>query len=109
MHFRTHFDVKNALNPEVQLSITKLSEENYIAYVKLLNLSRRARYLCHENPTRSEMENGFFTHDVHLNKALKNLDKLLAFMENEYKITFDKSEIKCIPLTEEINYFKPVN
>jgi hypothetical protein len=109
MHYRTHVDVKNALNPEIQLSLSKFSEENYLAYVKLLNLSRRARYLCHENPTNKDLTNGFFTYDVHMNKALKNLNKLLVYMEREYGVKFDKSHIRCISLTEETEFFIPNN
>jgi hypothetical protein len=107
LHYRTHVDVKNALNPEVQISLSKLPEENYLAYVKLMNLSRRARYLCHENPSNSEMNSGFFTYDVHLTKAIKNLDKLLIFMESKHNLSFDKSSIRCISLTESTTFFFP--
>lgn len=109
MHYRTHMDVKHALNPEVPLSLSKFSEENYTAYVKLLNLSRRARYLCHEDPKNTSSSDGYFTYDVHLNKAIKNLDKLLVFMESEYNVSFDKSFIKCLSLTVETSYFVPNN
>lgn len=109
MHFRTHSDVKYALNPTVQLSLSKFDENEFNAYVKLMNLSRRARYLCHDSPTNLDARIGHFTHDVHLNKAIKNLDKLLTYMENEYKISFDKSPIKCLSLTVSTNYFVPNN
>ena len=68
IHYRTHVDVKHALNPEIQLSITKFSDENYTAYVKLMNLSRRARYLCHDNTNNKNAENAYFTHSIHLKK-----------------------------------------
>lgn len=109
MHYRTHVDVKHALNPERELSPSKLQENEYKAYVKLLNLSRRARYLCHDSPDNTEASFGFFTYDVHLNKAIKNLDKLLKYFETEYGVEFDKSQIKCMSLTVSTDYFQPDN
>ena len=107
LHYRTHNDVKNALNPEIQLSPSKFSEENYLAYVKLMNLSRRARYLCHDSPNNIDGSKGHMTYDVHLLKAIKNLDKLLIFFETEYKIKFEKSIIKCLAMNQEVSFFKP--
>lgn len=105
-HYRTHSEVKEALNPEKILSITKFKEEEFISYVKLMNLSRRARYLCHDSTTNHSI-NGHFTYDVHFAKALKNLNKLLLFFESEYKIHFQKINVTCIPYKEEnsISFF----
>ncbi len=96
MHYRSHSAVKFALNPENQLSLTKISPEEYLAYVKLMNLSRRARYLCHDQPTKHENAHAFMTYDIHMNKALKNLDKLLLYFKSEYKIDFEKVTINCL-------------
>lgn len=109
MHYRSHSDVKNALNPENSLSVMKFQEAEYIAYVKLMNLSRRARYLCHDVPSNLDGSKAYMTFDVHLKKAVKNLDKLLVFIQSEYNESFNKLDVKCIPLTEEMNYFKPIN
>lgn len=98
-HFRTHSQVKQALNPEVQLSPTKWNEIHYKAYVKLMNLSRRSRYLCHDN-TNDSSESCFLTYDVHFIKSLKNLDQLLHFFTTEYEIQFNTSYINCILLNQ---------
>ena len=104
-HFRTHSEVKTALNPTVQISATKFNESEYLSYVKLMNLSRRARYLCHDKPSNKDSA-AFFTHDVHLNKALKNLDNLLVFFATEYKVEFEKIDINCQELkNKETTFF----
>ncbi len=107
-HYRTHSEVKNALNPYVDLSLTKLEEKEYLAYSKLMNLSRRARYLCHDN-TDNKSVDCHLTYDVHFRKSLKNLDILLNFFSKEYKLTFDILEIKCQELkNSELDFFEKV-
>lgn len=110
MHYRSHSNVKNALNPENALSITKFEEDQYIAYVKLMNLSRRARYLCHDNPDNVDGGRGFMTYDVHMNKALKNLDKLLIYFKDQYGITFDSLPINCLEVKNgSMEFFTPIS
>ena len=95
-HYRTHNDVNNALNPFSELSLTKLDEETYTSYIKLQNLARRARYLCHEK-NKERGEQAFFTHDKHFSKAIKHLEKLMTFLSLEYNtISFEKINISCI-------------
>lgn len=95
-HYRSHEQVSEAINPH-NLSPTKLSEDLYVAYIKLQNLSRRARYLCHDNPKNKDYK-GFFTFEKHFSKAIKNLHKLMEFMESEYDVSFNQYSIKCIDL-----------
>ncbi|GAA0874001.1 hypothetical protein GCM10009118_04090 [Wandonia haliotis] len=110
MHYRSHSDVKFALNPENKLSITKFNEEQYKAYVKLMNLSRRARYLCHENPETIDGEKSFMTYDVHMNKALKNLDILLVYFKSQYNIEFESLPVKCLEVKNgSMVYFSPIS
>jgi hypothetical protein len=94
-HYRSHESVNNVINP-MRVSPAKLGVDEYASYIKLQNLSRRARYLCHEDPKKKD--GLFLTYDKHFAKAIRNLDILLTFMVAEYKISFKKSAIKCIEL-----------
>ena len=96
-HYRSHELVNNAINPFNQTSITKLPEELYTSYMKLQNLSRRARYLCHDDP-RNHDKKGFLTYDKHFSKSITHLEKLLSFMATEYSISFNSISINCIEL-----------
>ena len=96
-HYRSHELVNNAINPFNQTSITKLSEEEYTSYIKLQNLSRRARYLVHEDSS-NKAQKAFLTYDKHFSKAIKHLDRLLIYISNEYKENFDKVSLNCIEL-----------
>lgn len=107
LHYRTHKEVKNALNPFNLVSVTKFPELEYTAYVKLMNLSRRARYLCHDDPKNKE-SNGFFTFDKHLDKSIKHLSTILAFIEKSYGEKFDKFTIKCTAFNKKTDYFSAV-
>lgn len=96
-HYRSHEQVNEALNPFKPLSIAKLSEEEYKAYIKLQGLSRRSRYLCSDNLAVKKTQ-AFFTYDRHLSKAIKNLDRLLNFIKKEYSVEFDILRINCIDI-----------
>ncbi len=98
LHYRTHEHVKNALSPN-PLSIAKLPQEIYLSYAKLEGLSRRSRYLCHDDP-ENKSDVGFFTHDRHFSKAIKNLDKFLSHFATLYGISFGKLVIKCADLNK---------
>lgn len=97
LHYRTHKDVENAINPEKLSSPSKLDEDSYLQYLKLRNLSRRSRYLCHDKPNIPN-EHAYHTFDKHFAKALPHLDGLLAYMSNAYNVKFDKVSVKCIEL-----------
>lgn len=96
-HYRSHEDVNNALNPFVEVSLTKLDEDTYKSYIKLQGLARRARYLCHDNPKVRETT-VCFTYDKHFSKAIKNLDKLVTFITSEYGVEFNATPIHCLEL-----------
>ena len=98
LHYKTHESVKNALYSPT--SVAKIPDDIYTAYVKLEGLSRRSRYLCHEdNPAQPHLP--FLTYDKHLKKALKNLDKVVGFIAKEYKVSFNKANIDCIEIKDE--------
>ncbi|MES2809387.1 MAG: hypothetical protein V4619_12215 [Bacteroidota bacterium] len=103
LHYKTHEQVKNALFSLT--SIAKIPDDVYTAYVKLEGLSRRSRYLCNEI-SNIQPELGFLTYDKHLKKALKNLDKVIAYISKEYNMTFNKVNIDCIEIKDEtLSYF----
>jgi hypothetical protein len=98
LHYRTHEDVKNAINPHAPLSLAKIPEPIYLAYVKLEGLSRRARYLCSDdNANRATTE--FFTYDKHFAKAIKNLDVVLDHFKTLYNFTFPPLPVYCVDLS----------
>lgn len=96
LHYRTHEDVKNALNPYT-LSPCKLPESIYLDYVKLEGLSRRSRYLCSEDKGNNS-SSPFITYDKHFAKAVKCLDRLLVHFNTEYSTKFGGYDISCVDL-----------
>lgn len=96
-HYRSHELVNNSINPFNQTSLTRLSEERYTSYMKLQNLSRRARYLCHDDPANRDQK-AFLTYDKHFSKAIFHLDKLLSFMKQEYSVEFNAIKLQCVEL-----------
>lgn len=105
-HYRSHELVNNAINPFNQVSATKFSEELYTSYMKLQNLSRRARYLCHDDPKNRE-EKAFLTYDKHFSKSVFHLEKLINFISTEYSVVFDPINIVCPELRNKgLKYFK---
>lgn len=95
LHYKTHEKVKIALFDD--MSPCKIPEDIYISYVKLENLSRRARYLCHEDK-RGDHDHAFFTFDKHFKKALIQLNQLMIFFEKEQDIQFSIIDIDCIEI-----------
>jgi hypothetical protein len=93
LHYRTHKDVKIALF--TQMSPCKIDEEIYTSYVKLEGLSRRARYLCHEDSASVE---NHFTYDKHLRKALTRLDKIISYFNSRYNVGLPVIELNCIEI-----------
>lgn len=103
-HYRTHKDVENALNPTKEISITKIDEASFMAYIRLFGLSRRARYLIHQD--NASISTTCFTFDKHLKRALNNLDKIMIFMNSEYSVEFDKIVISnFVEKINTLNYF----
>lgn len=112
---KTHEKVKIALFDD--MSPCKIPEEIYTSYVKLENLSRRARYLCHEDKN-GDHDHAFFTFDKHFKKALIQLNQLMIFFKKEQDIQFNITDIDCIeikslslfyfPYKQNTNQFQPL-
>lgn len=102
LHYRTHEAVKIALSPN-PLSLTQLPEDIYLTYAKLEGLSRRSRYLCHNEFKNGDEHTAFFTYEKHFCKAIKNLDKFLNHFNQLYKINFGSHLIKCADLNKNSN------
>ncbi|MCE7038967.1 hypothetical protein [Dyadobacter sp. CY312] len=101
----SHVSTLRALDPSNQLSITKLGEDEYVAYRSLYNLSRRARYLVEVNSQGivTTGDTPLATRCVHLARSIRNLDRILAFLKTEYKVDLDKIKIKCSDLSQSDN------
>ncbi|WP_148660839.1 hypothetical protein [Marinilabilia salmonicolor] len=96
-HYRSHIDVNQAINPYNELSPSKVPENIYLAYKKLQGLSRRSRYLVHDNPQNHDSRE-FLTYDKHYAKAVKNLDKLIQYIKVSYGISFAPCSTSCVEL-----------
>jgi len=108
MHFRTHYDTKNAINPFGSFVNTRLPENIYTSYIKLEILSRRARYLVKDKENAIPDEIAHITYDNHFTKAIRNLDIILSYFSRIYSITFTATPIYCVSLSEgtPLNNFK---
>lgn len=99
LHYKTHSDVKNSINPYNSTAVFSVPQDVYLSYVKLEGLSRRARYLCHDDTSNSgDNKRSHTTYDKHFAKAIKNLDRILKYFVNEYYVDFGKLEISCVEL-----------
>lgn len=106
LQYRKHVDVKNALNPERELSISKLPEDEYVAYTALQMLSRRSRYLVNEKDGKIGSEMAALTYETHLAKAIKHLDCLVLFFKEKYKIALPIASFQCPDLkSQSLKYF----
>ena len=98
LQYRQHKDVNHALNPEVAVSVSKLPMDEYEAYIGLQRLSRRSRYLVNEKDGNVSTEKGFFTYEVHLGRAIRNLDKLMIYFDTKYSLSLPSISINCAEL-----------
>lgn len=96
-HYRSHREVRDAINPYGQNYPCMMPEDIYLSYRKLEGLSRRARYLCHEDNSVRETH-AFLTHDKHFKKAICYLDAILFFFDGKYKIDFGQPVVSCVEL-----------
>lgn len=94
LHYKTHHEVDTVINPKGD-SPYKLNEPEYLAYEKLKNLSRRSRYMCHDDVKSDNPRHGFVTEEKHLYKAIKQLDKLVTHFNNKYSLGLGKINISC--------------
>ena len=92
-HYRTHGKVGLALNPYISTNPSAFSEEAYVSYQALQNLSRRSRYLCHEK-TDSDAT-CHMTYDKHFAKAVRHLDIIINYFSKTYGQKFDSYDIFC--------------
>lgn len=97
LHYRNHADVENAINSFNTLSPACMPENSFLAFKALNGLSRRSRYLINDDLTKRE-ELCHFTYDKHFSRAMKKLDILVDFMVNQYSVTIQRVDIKCIEL-----------
>ena len=95
LQYRSHADVNYALNPETRLSLSKLHEDEFVAYVSLQSLSRRSRYLVNEKDSKLRTDQNFITYEKHYAKALRHLDKLLKFFTSKYKFEIQPIQVQC--------------
>lgn len=93
-HYRKHEEVSRALNPYIAMSTTKVTEEVFLAYNHLQNLSRRSRYLINDS-MKNRDENANLTYDKHFKRSLVHLDTILEYIENIHDQSFNKIQIDC--------------
>lgn len=105
MHYRSHEDVSNHINPFQKLSPSKLPENIYLAYKKLQGLSRRSRYLVHDDPENKSAV-CHFTYDKHFVKAIKKVEIILEYFISADKLHIPEISLKCLGLKE--NEFKRI-
>lgn len=113
-NYITHKLTSEAINPFNNLSLAKVNEVTFLAYNKLLILSRRSRYLLGENftnPKNTDIKPVSLTSDKHFVRAIKHLDVIMKFMEKKYDVKFKKYNVVCNAMKKSTYYFeilKPV-
>jgi hypothetical protein len=108
LHFGSHQKVQDAISPDSSIAKTRLDNDTYLAYKKLRNLSRRARYLCNHENTSAKPEIASYIFEKHFLHAFTNLDKLIKFFYAKYGHAFNASTItyKFTMATPNCIYFK---
>ena len=98
LSYRSHEQVNEAINPYNELSLTKFSEPDYLAYDKLQGLARRARYLCNEDRKNHDAR-AHFTYDKHFARAMRYLDAIMSFVNREYpSAQLLRIKVACVEL-----------
>lgn len=98
-NYLSHNQVSDAINPYNQLSVAKLDEETFLSYNKLMQLSRRSRYLLNENFDKKgvvDVQPACLTYDKHFKKCVYHLDKIITFIKKTYNEEFDKKTLICV-------------
>ena len=86
IHYSSHNATKHALNPENKRLEGSIPLRIYESYNLLMMLSRRARYLSdHRNP-KSRMDQVFPTREKHLSQAVRFLDEIVRYFQQEYNL-----------------------
>ncbi|HQW96443.1 MAG TPA: hypothetical protein PLU58_11600 [Saprospiraceae bacterium] len=100
-HYRSHEAIKNAISPAVG-GVAMLPNDIYLSYGKLEGLSRRSRYLCHQDPAMSTELGNHVTIPKHFAKAIKHLDRIINYFVGTYSISITPPpEIECEELTKQ--------
>lgn len=100
-NYLSHNKVDEYINPFNQFSPSKLDEATYLAYQRLSNLSRRSRYLVHEEinkKSHTDIVDSHATYSKHFSKAIKYLEAIIDYVSKEHKQSFSITDIKCIDL-----------
>lgn len=95
LQYRNHKDVEYAINYQNPLSITKLPEQEYIAYERLFVLSRRSRYLVESKDRSLYSEKARQTYERHLANSIRHLDILIEYFNKAYTLGITPIKIKC--------------
>ena len=90
LQYRQHNEVNFALNPETETSLSKLPENEYVAYITLQQLSRRSRYLVNEKDGNLKNSNAFLTHEKHYERAKKHVYTLTYYLSSLYHLNLTK-------------------
>lgn len=102
-NYLSHRKVDYVINPNNDLSPAKLDESIYLAYIKLLQLSRRSRYLLGDKDQfdkKKEIQTACATYSKHLKRAVSHLEVIINFMKTNYGESFERVEIKCLDLAK---------
>lgn len=95
LNYRSHKDVDNVINFAAVASPFKLPQAEYLSYKKLQSLSRRSRYLVNGDNASKDDGRTYFTHSIHLKRAIGHLDKLIKFFTSKYGFDLPKIKLKC--------------
>lgn len=109
MSFNSHTETFSAINFANSLSPYRFSEEDYLAYRRLYNLSRRSRYLCTDSDHLKGQDDSiaYLTHGVHLKRAVLSLEKLLVFICSKYHEKINPIELSLLEIQKlQFQYFK---
>lgn len=109
MSFNSHTETFDAINPTNSVSPLKLTEDQYLAYRKLYNLSRRSRYICTDAERLKDQDDSraYLTYDKHFFRSIKSLETLLILISGKYGENFSTTEIDLLDMrSTNLNYFK---
>ncbi|QXN68093.1 hypothetical protein [Microcystis phage Mae-Yong924-2] len=90
----SHKDLDLIISPESSFSQFRLPIELHADYEELLNLSRKARYLCQKAESAPTLTGSFLKHS-NLRKALFRLDRLLTHYQEQLSVQFERVKIFC--------------
>lgn len=108
MQYRSHTDVKYAINPHNSTSIMRLPEDIYVAYESLFSHSRRSRYLINNKDDKLHTDIMAFTGSKHLAKVIRHLDTICIYFAQLYNLDIPITSIKCNQITDrgDFTFFK---